>query len=138
AASNGLGRLNYLHADDLSAVKGNVFYYRLRMVDQDGQFKYSNVIMIRKESKNINGISLSPNPVTGGVATIRLTASANHVVSFKVIDMNGKLILQQQNKVYEGNNSISINNLDRLQTGMYVLQMANGDETTNIKFSVAK
>jgi hypothetical protein len=137
-ASNGSGRLNYQHADDLSAADGNTFFYRLKMVDQDGKFKYSNVIMIRKESRSINGISINPNPVTGGMATVRLTSSATNGVTFKVIDMNGKVVLQQQNKVYEGNNSISINNLDRLQAGIYVLQMANGDEMTSVKFSVAK
>jgi hypothetical protein len=52
--------------------------------------------------------------------------------------MNGKALLQQQNKVYEGSNSISINNLDRLQAGFYILQMTNGDETTSIRFNVAR
>ena len=137
-ASKGAGRLNYQHADDLSLVNGSVFYYRLKIVDNDGKFTYSNVIMIRKESKSINGISLNPNPVVSGMATVRLTSSSNKAVGFKVIDMNGKVVLQQQNKLYEGNNSISINNLDRLQAGIYLLQMTNGDETTSIKFSIAK
>jgi phage-related protein len=108
------------------------------MIDKDGQFKYSNVIMIRKESKTINGVALNPNPVLNGMATIRFTASATNTVSLRVIDMNGKTVLQQQNKVYDGNNSISLNNLDRLQPGVYVLQMANGEEMTSIKFNIAR
>jgi hypothetical protein len=138
AASGNSSRIGYQFPDDLSLVNGNVFYYRLKIEDKDGQFKYSNVIMIRKESKSINGISINPNPVVGGMATVRLTSSGDRVVSFKVIDMNGKVVSQQQNKVYGGNNSISINNLDRLQSGIYLLQMGNGDEITSIKFSIAK
>jgi hypothetical protein len=137
-AGNGSNRQAYQYPDDLAAASGTVFYYRLKIVDKDGQYKYSNVIMIRKELKNINGITINPSPVVGGVATVRFTAPASSVANFKVIDMNGKLVLQQQNKIYEGNNSISINNLDRLQAGFYLLQMANGDETTTIKFSVAR
>jgi hypothetical protein len=137
-AGNGSNRQAYQYPDDLTAASGTVFYYRLKIVDRDGQYKYSNVIMIRKELKNINGITINPSPVVGGVATVRFTAPSNSVANFKVIDMNGKLVLQQQNKIYEGNNSISINNLDRLQAGFYLLQMANGDETTTIKFSVAR
>ncbi len=129
---------NYQYSDDLSSVAGSVFYYRLKMVDKDGQFKYSNVIMIRKESKSINGIALNPNPVVGGMATVRFTASATDIVSFKVIDMGGKVVLQQQNKAYNGNNSISLNNLDRLQPGVYLLQMANSEEMTTIKFNIAR
>jgi len=132
------GRQSYQYSDDLTSVSGSVFYYRLKMVDMDGQSKYSNVIMIRKESKNINGIAINPTPVVGGIATVRFSSAANSVVSFKVIDFSGKVVLQQQNKVYEGNNSISINNLERLQAGFYVLQMANGDETTSVKFTVAR
>ena len=138
AASDNSGRMSYQYPDDLSLASGNAFYYRLKIVDKDGQFKYSNVIMIRKESKNINGITLNPNPVMGGMATARFTSTMSNVVNFKIVDMNGKAVLQQQNKVYEGNNSISINNLDRLQSGVYLLQMTNGDEMTSIKFSIAK
>jgi hypothetical protein len=94
--------------------------------------------MIRKESKSINGIAINPTPVVGGIATVRFTSAGNNLVNFRVIDMNGKVVLQQQNKVYEGNNSISINNLDRLQAGFYFLQMANGDETTSVKFNIAR
>jgi hypothetical protein len=137
-AAKSNGRQAYQQTDDLSSVSGNVFYYRLKIVDIDGQFKYSNVIMIRKESKNINGIAINPTPVVGGIATVRFSSAINNTANFKVIDLNGKVVLQQQNKVYEGNNSISINNLERLQAGFYVLQMTNGDETTSIKFTVAR
>ena len=95
--------------------------------------------MIRKESKSINGIAINPNPVVNGLATVRFTSEGSSAVNFKVIDMTGKVVLQQQNKVYQGNNSVSINNLDRLQTGVYVLQMDNGGEmTSSVKFNIAR
>ncbi|MBL7740236.1 MAG: T9SS type A sorting domain-containing protein [Chitinophagaceae bacterium] len=131
-------RQSYQYADDLSSIAGNVFYYRLKMVDNDGQFKYSNVIMVRKDSKAINGIAINPNPVVNGIATVRFTATAMGSVNFTVLDMNGRTVLQQQNRVYDGNNSISLNNLDRLQPGVYLLQMSNGEETTTVKFNVAR
>jgi hypothetical protein len=138
ASADNAGRQSYQYPDDLSAVSKNVIYYRLKIVDKDGQFQYSNIIMIRKESKSINGITLNPNPVVNGMATIRFTSAGSDAVSFKVIDMTGKVVLQQQNKVYEGNNSVSINNLDRLQVGVYLLQMANGGEIMSIKFNIAR
>jgi hypothetical protein len=137
-SANSSGKQSYQYSDDLSSVSGNVFYYRLKIVDKDGQFKYSNVIMIRKESKSINGIAINPNPIKNGMATARFTSSGNALVEFRVVDMTGKIVLQQQNKVYQGNNSISVNNLDRLQPGVYLLQMANGEELATIKFNVAR
>jgi hypothetical protein len=138
ASANSQARTSYQFIDDLSMVSGNVFYYRLKIMDKDGQFKYSSVIMIRKESKTINGVALNPNPVVNGMATVRFTSASTQAVNFRIIDMAGKVLLQQQNKVYEGNNSISLNNLEHLQPGIYLLQLANGDELMTIKFNVAR
>jgi hypothetical protein len=135
---NGSGRQSYQFTDDLAQINGVVFYYRLKIVDKDGQFRYSNIIMIRKESKAIRSIVLNPNPVVNGMANLRLTTSRNDVVTLRVMDMNGRVVAQQENKVYEGNNSISISNLDRLQAGVYLLQLANNDELTTIKFNIAR
>jgi Secretion system C-terminal sorting domain len=139
-ARGSMSKSDYTFNDDLGLVSGNVFYYRLKMIDIDTKAKYSSVIMIRKDTKAINGITLNPNPVIrGGIATIRFTAAvSNRPVDFRVSDMTGKVVLKQQNEIYEGNNSISINNLDRLQPGMYVLQMADGDTVITTKFSVIR
>ncbi len=128
----------YQYTDDLSAASGNIFYYRLRMVDIDGKSRYSNVIMIRRDQKAINGVSIAPNPISNGMATVRMSASATTTVELRVIDMAGKVVLHQQNKVYEGNNSISLNNLGKLMPGIYTLQLIDGDSVTNSKFSLIK
>jgi Secretion system C-terminal sorting domain len=138
SAANSGSLLHYQFTDDISAINGVVFTYRLKMVDMDGQFKYSNVIMIRKETKSIKGISINPNPAINGMATARFTASASGSFDFRIVDLSGKIVLQQQNKVAEGNNSISINGLDRLPPGMYVLQMSDGNEAQSAKFTIAR
>jgi hypothetical protein len=51
--------------------------------------------------------------------------------------MSGRVVLRQQNNVSEGINSIAIANLDRLQPGMYVLQMNNGGVVNVTKFTIA-
>ncbi|MBS1620994.1 MAG: T9SS type A sorting domain-containing protein [Bacteroidetes bacterium] len=132
------GNRQYQYTDDLSIANGNIFYYRLKMVDIDGKSKYSNVIMIRKDQNAINGISIAPNPVTNGMATLRLSATAPGSVDLRVIDFTGKVMLRQQNHVYEGNNSISLNNLGKLMPGIYTLQLINGETVTSSKFSIIK
>ncbi|HSU29009.1 MAG TPA: T9SS type A sorting domain-containing protein [Chitinophagaceae bacterium] len=132
------GRSSYHFDDNLAGTNGTAFNYRLKIVDIDGRFKYSNIILVRRDQNIFAGIKLSPNPVVGGIATARFEASENSNVVFRVMDMNGKTMLQQTNKVYEGINSVAINNLDRLQPGMYLLQLENGTTVQNIKFSVAR
>lgn len=137
-ASGRSGRNNYDYDDDLTNVSGSVFYYRLKMVDIDGKFTYSAIVLVKKEAKTINGIMISPNPIVSGSTSVRFAASRPTTVDFKVVDLLGKTILQQKSKAYNGNNTITINNLDRLQPGTYVLQMLNDGESSVIKFSVTR
>jgi hypothetical protein len=109
------------------------------MVDVDGKFSYSNVIMIRKEQKADDALSVSPNPlIKSDIATLRVNAAANNKVDIKLIDMNGKVVLTQQNQVSQGINSIAINNLNRLQPGIYTVQLTNGDAIYNTKLSIIR
>ena len=138
-ANGNAGRSAYSSSDNISSLTDAVVYYRLRMVDVDGKFKYSNVIMVRKEKKTITGISLSPNPVISTAnATVRFEAASNAVVNLRVMDMAGRQVLAQQNNVTGGTNSIQVNNLNRLQPGLYIIQLVNGNELSSFKFSVVQ
>ncbi len=137
SGNNGDSR-QYGFTDDLSAVNGTSFSYRLKAVDRDGNFKYSNVITVRKETRNISGIVLNPSPVTNGTGTVRFTAVRSGVADLKVVDLTGRVLLQQKEKIYEGNNSISINNLSRLQPGNYVLQLVGDEQQASVKFNVIR
>lgn len=139
AQAGNASKLNYSFTDDLSASNNNIFYYRLRMVDIDGKYSYSNTIMVRKDQTSVKGLLLSPNPVTGnGAVTIRLSTESKKSVEIRVIDATGKLVLKQQNQVSEGLNSISINNQGRLQPGIYTVQVMADDEILSSKLSVIR
>lgn len=139
AALGNTGRSVYQVTDNISNLPDEVLYYRLKMVDMDGKYTYSNVIMVRKEKKTISGISLSPNPVmSSGNATVRFDAAGNAMVTLRVLDMAGRQVLQQQNNVTGGTNSIQVNNLNRLQPGLYIIQLVNGNELSAFKFSVVQ
>lgn len=137
AGSTGIS--NYQHVDNISSLSDDVFYYRLKMVDQNESYKYSTVIMVRKEEKVITGIRVNPNPaVRGEVTTLRFQAAASATVSLRVVDMTGRVVSQQQNRINEGLNSIPVNNLDRLQPGMYIIQLQNGSELSAVKLSIVR
>lgn len=134
----GFEKQYYEHADNLSYATSNVFYYRLKMLDIDGRYSYSNIIMIRKGGIR-PGISISPNPViSGSLANARFETYKKGVVEVRITDMTGKILLRQQNQVYEGVNSISINKLNQLQPGMYILQINDGQEIQSAKLSIAR
>jgi Secretion system C-terminal sorting domain len=43
-------------------MSASIYYYRLKLVDIDGHFTYSNVAIVRKSG--IKGVRVFPNPVT--------------------------------------------------------------------------
>jgi Repeat of unknown function (DUF6923)/Secretion system C-terminal sorting domain len=138
AQVSGSSKLKYQYNDDLISATGNVFYYRLKMIDIDGSFTYSNVIMIRRDQSNITGIIISPNPVySGGVITIRLNADNRKNVDIRVMDMSGKVVLRQQNQLNTGINSLSLNQ-QALPAGIYTVQVIAEDEILSSKLSVIK
>jgi hypothetical protein len=139
AGNNTGGRSAYQFNDNLAAANGDVFYYRLKMVDADAQFKYSKEVLVRKNQKAITGMVLSPSPViVGGPANVRFESARSAIVTIRVVDLSGRTVLQQNSKASEGTNTVAINNLERLQTGSYVIQLSNGGELTALKFSVVR
>lgn len=139
AQGNATSREYYNYNDNLAGESGNIFYYRLKMVDADGTFKYSKIILIRKDQKTLPGITINPNPlVSGSTATVRFEVQAKSIVTFRVIDMSGRVLLSQQNNVAEGINSVSVNNFERLQPGTYVLQMNDGTSVQTTKFIISQ
>lgn len=132
------GEASYQFTDDLSGINGKTLFYRLKMVDTDGKFRYSNVIVLRKDDHNIKGISLAPNPVLSGQATLRLDAITNTVIQIRIMDLTGKVMSQQNTRVSAGANSITLNNISQLQPGNYLLQVIQDGAMTTLKFTVAK
>ena len=55
------GNSNYSYADNISSATSLIYYYRLKMVDKDGNFKYSPVVKISMQTKG-KFASVNPNP----------------------------------------------------------------------------
>jgi len=74
---------NYGRTDE-KPVAG-VSYYRLKMIDLDGSYKYSNIVSVKLRS---NGLSVYPNPVKDQISLQHDLAGKNATVS--VVDFAGK------------------------------------------------
>ncbi len=139
ATGNSSSKESYQFNDDLTSFSGSTYYYRLKMIDTDGNFKYSNIIMIRKDQKGMTDIIISPNPVVkGNTVTLRFESAVTSIVDIKVIDMAGRVMFRQQNNAIQGINSVSINHLERLLPGMYLLQMNDGAAIQTTKFTIVR
>src|SRR6185295_18915400 len=74
---------------DHSPSQGNV-YYRLKMVNIDGSFDYSNIIAM-KLNCNRSEIVVYPNPVTD-ILNINITNAQDNETQASLFDNSGKLV----------------------------------------------
>jgi hypothetical protein len=122
----------YLFPDNISALTDGMIYYRLKCVDIDGKFTYSDVRVIRKSSqaKVDASIVAFPNPV---VNELRVTVPENwqgKEVYFNVYNMNGSILHSVRNMNVGQTETISTANLGK---GVYILQVSMGAESARQK-----
>lgn len=107
-------------------IQGNVFY-RLKTTDQQGKPAYSQVVVLKNNSKAISGIKIYPNVVESG-ASIQLNAGHKEQVSMLITDFSGRVMKQQQFQVLSGTNSLTISGMEQWASGQYVVVLQVGGE----------
>lgn len=103
-------------------------YYRLKMVDKDGKFSYSNIVAIDCSGTR-PVFNVYPNPCTDKI-TIQLPI-ANHNSTLTIRDISGKTIYQQTIKP---RNSRFTFNVTALANGMYLLEWQSNTLNYTTKF----
>ncbi len=113
-----------------------VNYYRLKMVDVDGSFEYSEV---RSVNLRGNQLWLYPNPVkVGENIEVSLAFRNSSKADIYLMDMSGRRIQEEQWTLDDGKISKSLNT-SQLAPGSYLLVARSGDGTQMVKkFMVAR
>ena len=112
---------NY-NAFDNSPLSG-VNYYRIRQVDYDGNYKFSNVVSV-KTNFNKTGVSVLANPFYNTL-NVGFNSATSQVVSAKLIDIAGRQIAVEKWSVSAGNSIKNFSNVSGLQQGLYILSITN-------------
>ena len=124
ARGNSSSRSDYTYTDkDVKAVNQ---YYRLKLVDVDGKFSYSTIIVIKRDNLPMSINRIMPNPFKDKVEIELLAENSNETV-LTLYDMSGKLVKTMQVKTTKGINRILLNDLGGLGSGTYILNIKNND-----------
>ena len=102
-------------------------YYRLKLVDKDGSYTYSNTVLLKGDATNSTTavIAMYPNPVADHL-NIVINAKENNNISLIVNDMNGRLISSQNVQLVPGTNSMQVN-VSHLAKGTYAVKIVTAD-----------
>ena len=100
-------------------------YYRLKQMDYDGKFEYSQIVSVEVE-RDGKGFDLFPNPVTGSV-TLALESDYAGEATLTLYDLLGKQMKTQVLSLEGGSFRTSIG-LDGLPDGVYLVAVVAGRE----------
>jgi hypothetical protein len=106
----------------LNNFNNDIYFIRLKIINNDGTYKFSNVIVI-KNAKNTD-VNVFPNPVKSTI-NIELGANAKGNYSIKVYDITGRIVLQQYVSNTRPNQIVSIQRNDNLPSGTYLLNVTS-------------
>ncbi len=131
AAGNSTSVLNYNFTDfDAANQSSATLYYRLRMIDMDGRFTYSNTIVV--SLADIAGkLTLAPNPASHEVkATINVLKAGR--AKWELIDNGGRVVLNGTVNLKTGKNVLPIN-INALKGGAYYLTVKGDNIDQKVK-----
>ena len=132
AAGNSSTERNYNFVNT-KPVMGNNFY-RLKMVDIDLQYKYSNVILLKLLKDHIS-MMVYPNP-TANYLNIEINGMAlGTPLQIEVLDAGGKLLKLESLKVNQQAYSLDVS---AYSNGLYFLKIKGESFAELVKFSISK
>jgi hypothetical protein len=114
-AAIGAGKKNYSFIDNNINSYIDKYYYRLKTIDIDGKFCYSNVLPIK--IKRLHSITVSPNP-------------AKNFVTISGLEKPGKITIINSNGASVYSNSATAQlmkiNISHLPAGLYIIRFTDG------------
>ena len=123
--------------NDVNVVAGTRYYYRLKQMDNDGQFKYTDVV-----TAIINGeITFSvkdfvPNP-TNAATSLIVTAVTQQEITVAFYNVIGEKVSSAVHQLIKGGNLIEFD-LSRFASGTYTAVVSSANEVYTKKLVLTK
>ena len=128
AAGNSISEINYELLDRNPVAQTT--YYRLKMFDQDNNFKYSNVISLTSDVNT--ALTISPNPAINSI-TLYYSVNFNSTGNVNIYSADGILLKQFVHPLEKGINQIPLN-ISTLAPGTYIAEIIDGSAAISSVF----
>ena len=110
--------------------------YRLKMIDQDGKYRYSNTVTISGEPTKT--VTVYPNPITHDILYVRLSEALSlrevHVVLYNQASQK----VSEIEKSASNHNQILTMDMNELASGMYYINVLDAQGNILSKEKVTK
>jgi hypothetical protein len=104
-----------------NVISSSINFYRLKMVNIDGSFAYSNILKLSNKQKNINTLDVMPNPAKANLF-VHINAIQAHQCTIEIVNLLGQTILKKNIQTIKGINTMLIN-VSNLPRGVFFLKV---------------
>ncbi len=123
--------------DDLNVTAGVVYYYRLKQVDNDGAFEYTDIVSAKLTGETSFSVKdFIPNPTMDKTKLI-ITGTKDQEISVTFYNVVGQKVLESSHLVNKGGNMIEFD-LAKLASGTYTAVVSSANEVYTKKVVLAK
>lgn len=131
AKNNGYTNNSYSSLDyNLSSLASDgKIYYRIKQVDKDGKFAYTEIRSIRLDGKTFD-VSVYPNPIVT-TTTVYVDLANADKINIRLLDASGKIIQNAAINGLKGLNSYNLN-MAALSAGTYMIKVESGNQLKTI------
>ncbi len=130
AAGNSREIRQYQFIDAALPINSSTEYYRLKLVDRNNTFKYSDVVAVKRLSKNNVTVSVYPNP-SANELNLNIANAGSQKIQIRIVDVLGKVVFENNNAMSDELQKMDISSLSK---GIYTLSIVGLEETINQKF----
>ncbi|MEM7105501.1 MAG: T9SS type A sorting domain-containing protein [Bacteroidota bacterium] len=117
AAQGNTSLLSSYAFQDINVQKNKVYYYRLKMIDLDGHFEYSEVRTALLEASNqVTDARVYPNPINPDTHRLNYTALLSGDITISLFNALGAEVFTRFDHVTEGFNTLE---LQGVSSGVY-------------------
>jgi len=134
AAGNSSVDRNYTFVDDKPSFFNRPVYYRLKLVDEDGKYKYSNVLQLVLKGRQNYLYSVTPKQDRSGLE-VGVYSEKNTIAEAMIIGSNGVVASRHKLQLTEGKNLYRIP-ASGLSAGVYYLKFQAGTVQQSIGFLI--
>ena len=111
--------------NNLKALRSDIIYYRIKQLDKDGKFAYTEIRSIRLDGKSFSA-NVFPNPVSS-TGSVNIDLVNDVKINIILTDAAGKEIQKAMIDGKEGLNIYKLN-MSTLASGTYQLKIIAGNE----------
>jgi hypothetical protein len=124
---------NYSYKDPIKNITATAIYYRLKMVDKDGHYKYSETRTVQLGSSNESAkLAAYPNPVTNELHISLPSDWINKTINCQLLNTGGRIIrsftIQQTTTI----------GLSGVPAGTYYIKAVNGKEISTQQIVISR